>query len=293
MADPQVPQVLFAGSIHLDRMIQLRQLPQPGETVIATGSWSQLGGKAANQAMAAAQHPQVQAALMACVGDDEDGRRAQHTLASLGVRIFLQVAPHLPTGSSVALLDASGENIGVVLPGANTALSDVSLTAVLKELQPEVMVCQWETQPETLRALLGQASAAGVTTLMNAAPWQETFRDLLPLADHVVVNAVEAQGWTGIDPQARLESLPFGHPSVVVTLGSGGVLHYQSDKLVLDLRAPKVQARSTHGAGDHFVGVLAASLAQGTGLAQALPHSVASAAEFVQLLHKHALAPVP
>ncbi len=87
-------------------------------------------------------------------------------------------------------------------------------------------------------------------------------------------------------------SLPFGHPSVVVTLGSGGVLHYQDGKLALDLRAPKVQARSTHGAGDHFVGVLAASLAQGTASAQALGQAVASAAEFVQLLHKHALTPV-
>ena len=127
---------------------------------------------------------------------------------------------------------------------------------------------------------------------MNAAPWQETFRDLLPLADHVIVNAVEAQGWTGSDPQARLERLPFGHPSVVVTLGSGGVLHYRDGNLALDLRAPRVQARSTHGAGDHFVGVLAASLAQGTALPQALEQAVASAAEFVQLLHKDALIPV-
>ena len=137
MADQQVPQVLFVGSIHLDRMIQLATLPTPGETVIATGSWSQLGGKAANQAVAAAQHPQVQAALMACVGDDEAGRQAQGTLTTLGVRTFLQVTPQLPTGSSVALLEASGENVGVVLPGANTALNGASLAALLREQQPE------------------------------------------------------------------------------------------------------------------------------------------------------------
>lgn len=284
---PQVPQALFVGSVHLDRMLRLDILPTPGETVIARESWTQLGGKAANQAVAAARHTGVQVSLMACVGDDQDGREAERTMASLGVQTLLQISPKLPTGTSVALLDAPGENVGAIVPGANAALSAAPLEALLARSPPSLLVCQWETQYETLQALLIRARAAGVVTLMNAAPWQEAYRDLLPLADHVVVNAVEAQGWSGTDTQARRPTLPFGHGSVVVTLGAGGVLHYRQDQLTLDLPAPRVQARSTHGAGDHFIGVLAAHLAQGTALPVALEHATRSAAGFVQLLHKH------
>ncbi|MFC4453590.1 PfkB family carbohydrate kinase [Deinococcus sonorensis] len=293
MAEPLRPEVLFVGSVHLDRMIQLAQLPAPGETVIASESWSQLGGKAANQAMAAAAHPPVRSALMACVGEDEDGRQAARTLRSLGVEPLLQLAPQLATGSSVALLEASGENVGVVLPGANVALSAEPLAARLRTQPPALLVCQWETRPDTLQAVLERGRAAGVPVLMNAAPWQEAYRPLLPLADHVVVNAVEAQAWTGTDPQGRRPRLPFGHPSVVVTLGAGGVLHYQHDELTFDLQAPRVQARSSHGAGDHFVGVLATALAQQQPLPAALEQATASAARFVQLLHKHPLPAAP
>jgi ribokinase len=289
MAEPQAPQVLFVGSVHLDRMMRLDALPTPGETVIARESWTQLGGKAANQAMSAARQMGVQASLMACVGDDQDGREAEQTLSSLGVQTLLQISLERPTGTSVALLDASGENVGVIVPGANVALSAAPVETLLAQMPPALLVCQWETQPGTLEALLRRARAAGVPTLMNAAPWQETYRDLLALADHVVVNAVEAQSWCGTDPQARRPTLPFGHPSVVVTLGAGGALHYRQDQLTLDLPAPRVQARSTHGAGDHFIGVLAAHLAQGTAVPAALDYATESAANFVQLLHKHHL----
>ncbi|GGJ67165.1 PfkB family carbohydrate kinase [Deinococcus aquiradiocola] len=283
-----LPEVLVVGSIHLDRMMQLSALPMPGETVIARESWTQLGGKAANQAMAAAV-PGVRASLVACVGDDHEGREAEQTLTARGVRTLLQIDAALPTGSSAALLDAAGENVGVIVPGANTALRASALDTPMSGATPALLVCQWETRYDTLHAVLQKARTAGVPVLMNAAPWQDTYRDLLPLADHVVVNAVEAHGWTGTDPQTRPNTLPFGHPSVIVTLGAGGVLHYRHDRLDTDLPAPSVEARSTHGAGDHFVGVLAAQLAQGSPPPQALERATESAAHFVQLLRKHPL----
>ncbi|PNY79302.1 PfkB family carbohydrate kinase [Deinococcus koreensis] len=277
--------VVFAGSLHIDQMIQLDELPSPGETVIAGASWTQLGGKATNQAVAAAPH--VRAVLLACVGNDEGGRDALATLNSLGVHPALQVDAQVATGSSVALIDAAGENVGVVLPGANTGLRAEPLSDLLKASPVQLVVCQWETEPDTLGQMLSAARATGVPILLNAAPWLDSHRGTLPLTDHVVVNAVEAQAWTGHDPQERVRQLDFGHPSVVVTLGAGGVLHYQKGALTTDLPAPVVQARSTHGAGDHFVGVLAAHLARGTPMPHALERAGQSAAEFVQLLHKH------
>jgi len=281
------PTVLVAGSIHIDRMVRLPTLPVPGETVTGTESWTQLGGKAANQAVAAAEH--VRSLLAACVGTDLEGRQAERTLARRGVEPQLQRSARLPTGSSVALIEASGENVGVILPGSNAELDAAPVSDLLGTERPALLVCQWETSAETLQTLLVQARARGVVTLMNAAPWHDNHRHLLPLADHVVVNAVEAQGWTGADPQARLPRLPLDHPSVVVTLGAGGVLHYRHGELAADLPAPVVQAHSTHGAGDHFVGVLAAQLALGRPLDTALVQAGASAAQYVQTVHPPSL----
>jgi len=285
---PERVQVLFAGSLHVDQMIRLPQLPAPGETVIATDTWTQLGGKATNQAVAAAPH--VQSLLLACVGNDAQGQEAHTTLTALGVQPTFQVSEHLPTGSSVALIESSGENVGIVLPGANANLQAETFQTLLSTDTVHLLVCQWETAPHTLQHLLQKARAAGTPTLVNAAPWLDTHRGTLSFADHVVVNAPEAQAWTGLDPQARLPRIAFGHPSVVVTLGAGGVLHYQDGELTTDIRAPAVEARSTHGAGDHFVGVLAAHLASGNPLSQALQQAVTSAAQFVQRLHNR---PIP
>lgn len=285
------PAVLVVGSLHVDHMVQVEQLPVPGETVIATGSWSQLGGKATNQAVAAA--PYAPTTLAACVGDDADGRRATATLTGLGVLPALQVSATLATGSSVALLDAAGENVGVVLPGANIDLQVDGVASTFRASPPQLLVCQWETAAPTLHRLLESARQAGIPTLLNAAPWHAdpAYHATLALADHVVVNAVEALAWIGTDPLVRATHLPFGHSSVVVTLGGSGVLHYSDGLLTTDLFAPAVQARSTHGAGDHFVGVLAGHLALGASLPDALRRAVASAANFVQLLHKHPSAP--
>lgn len=281
------PTVLVTGSIHIDRMVRLPTLPVPGETVTGSESWTQLGGKAANQAVAAAGH--VRSLLAACVGSDAEGQQAERTLIHRGAEPRLQHSARLPTGSSVALIEASGENVGVILPGSNADLDTGPVMDLLVSERPALLVCQWETSAQTLEPLLVRARATGVATLMNAAPWHDSHRHLLSLADHVVVNAVEAQGWTGTDPQARLPRLPLDHPSVVVTLGAGGVLHYRHGQLTTDLPAPVVQAHSTHGAGDHFVGVLAAQLALGRPLEPALVLAGASAAEYVQAVHPPAL----
>jgi ribokinase len=278
-----LPTVLFAGSIHVDRMVRLPCLPVPGETVTGTESWAQLGGKAANQALAGAEH--IRSVLAACIGDDLEGRQAEQVLTRRGVVSRLQRSARLSTGSSVALVEASGENVGVILPGSNVDLDAGPVVELFATEMPTMLVCQWETAADTLETLLVSARAMGVMTLMNAAPWHDTHRFLLPLADHVVVNAVEAEGWTGTDPQARLPRLPFEHLSVVITLGAGGVLYYQRGELTSDLSAPVVQVHSTHGAGDHFVGVLAAQLALGRPAETALEQAGSSASQYVQLAH--------
>lgn len=283
--------VLVVGSIHLDRMVRVARFPVPGETALALEGWSQLGGKAANQAVAsAALHP---TRLVACIGADGEGAQVRAILERHRVDARLRVSAHTATGSSVALIDAQGENVGVILPAANAELVPEGVLPLLEAERPALLLCQWESPLETLRAVLQAAAERGIPSLLNAAPWRPEYRELLPLAKHVVVNAVEAAAWIGRDVRGQPDQLPFDHPDVTVTLGAEGASHYRQDRLMLHQSAPRVRAESTHGAGDRFVGTLAALLAQNRPLDAALRQAGDAAATFVQSLHKPDLHPTP
>jgi ribokinase len=281
--------VVVVGNIHMDRIMRVGQLPDPGETAVATEAWTQIGGKAANQAIACAMH--VPTTLVACVGGDTDGQQALDVLERERVRARVRRCEQQPTGSSVAFVDSAGENLAVISSAANEALSSADAVAAIEELEPALVLCQWESPLETVGAAL---EASRHATLLNAAPWRETHRPLLRLADHVVVNAVEAAAWAGSSLDGFPAEAPFEHPSVIVTLGAAGAGHYRDGRLVVHQPAARVKALSTHGAGDHFVGVLAAGLARALPLAESLREASDAAGLWVRSLHKDVLrTPVP
>jgi ribokinase len=279
--------VVVVGSVHIDRIMRVDQLPAPGETGVAIEAWTQIGGKAANQAIACAMH--VSTALVACVGADTDGQQALDVLQREGVQPRVRQTREHPTGSSAALVDAAGENLAVISPAANEALTGAEAVATINRLEPTVVLCQWESTLETVRDTRTAARAAGRTTLLNAAPWLEAHRPLLHLADHVVVNAVEAAAWADSPFDGFPAQASFGHPSVIVTLGAEGAGRYRDDHLVLHQPAARVQALSTHGAGDHFVGALAGGIARGLPLEATLQQASDAAGKWVRSLRKDVL----
>src|SRR4051794_72214 len=279
--------VVVVGSIHIDRIMRVGHLPAPGETVVAIEAWTQIGGKAANQAIACAMHTST--ALVACVGADADGQQALDVLQREGVQPRVRQSRQHPTGSSAALVDAAGENLAVISPAANQALTGAEALAAIEELQPTVVLCQWESPLDTVREALTAGRAAGSTTLLNAAPWLDEYRSVLPVADHVVVNALEAAAWAGSPLDGFPATAPFGHPSVIVTLGAEGAGHYRENQLVLHQPAARVEALSTHGAGDHFVGAVAAGLARGLPLEAPLRDASDAAGKWVRSLRKDVL----
>ena len=279
-------EVLVVGNIHFDRMIKVDAFPQPGETIVARQTWSQLGGKGANQAAASAKIATTH--LCSAVGNDHEGQQIRQALNNFSVISHLHESNTQPTGSSVALIDAAGENVGIINPAANQELSAQAVQIVMDEVNPALLVCQWETKLETLQAVLEAAAERQIPSLMNAAPWHDDYRPLLALVSHVVVNEVEAESWLGQPVKELPKHLNFGHPSVIVTLGARGASHYLQNTLQVHLPAQKVEALSTHGAGDHYVGTLASHLAAGDDLTSALRQAGDAAAQFVQQLHKPA-----
>jgi ribokinase len=258
--------ICVVGSINVDTTYRLPSLPTQGETALAAHSFVAPGGKGANQATAAAVSGS-DTVFVGCVGDDEHGRLARHSLAAAGVDVsHLVSVSEAPTGTAVLLVDDEGENVIVVDPGANHRIDPVALAAHLPAARYDVILVQLEVN---LDAVVAAAGAKGTAALVvNPAPMPAS-RDLLDQvlahADVLVPNRPELARLAGTPvPRdaaeldrcvARLDVAG----AVVVTLGSAGVAVYpQGSRGPAVLVDPvHVDAVDTTGAGDAFCGALA------------------------------------
>ena len=267
--------LLVHGSLNQDLLVDVVAAPAAGETVLATSMTEGLGGKGANQAMAAAAMGQ-DTELVAAVGRDDAGDQARRQLADAGVRVNRLQVHDDPTGRALVLLEPSGENRIVVVSGANQHL-DPPTPAMLEGVG--AVLCQLETPLPTVRAALVAARAAGALTVLNAAPADAAAVDLLPLVDVLVVNEREAAqlgGGSGLDA-AVAELHRRGAAIVVVTRGGRGALWSEAGS-VTDQPAFAVDVLDTTGAGDCFVGALVAGLLGGAAPAEALRLACAAGA---------------
>jgi ribokinase len=279
------PHVLVVGSLNIDLVVHAPRLPRPGETLTGDGFATDQGGKGANQAVAAARMG-VRVAMLGRVGDDDHGRRLLAALQRDGIDTrAVGVDDARPTGVALITVASDGENSIVVVPGANHGLRTAHADAAFAGLtQARVVVAQLEIPQETVFAALQQARSAGAITLLNAAPAAALSAAQLACVQWLVVNEGEAAGilGTAVDTldQARAAAQALrarGPGDVVITLGADGLVHAGADGVTHHATQP-VQAVDTTGAGDTFVGVLAAGLAQGWPAAQALRWGQAAAA---------------
>ncbi|GMA32495.1 ribokinase [Litorihabitans aurantiacus] len=288
----QPAEVVVVGSINVDLLLTVRRHPRPGETLIGGGGMRSPGGKGANQAVAAALRG-ASTAMVGAVGDDGGAEVALSRLEDAFVDLGDVVTVPGPTGLAVVTLDDDGENTIVVVPGANAWMTpDVVERASDTVRAARVCVLQGEIPRDSIVAVAATAAAAGVRVVLNAAPALDLPRATLAVADPLVVNEHEAAlvlGWagggeatageSGASLADRLHAL--GAPSVVVTLGAAGAVGVSAGGAwaVDGLRVPVVD---TTGAGDAFVGALAASLARGDGLQDAAREATRVAAHSVQ-----------
>ncbi|MCP5150932.1 MAG: nucleoside hydrolase [Chromatiales bacterium] len=283
----RAPTVVVVGSANTDLAVRVPHLPVPGETVHGASLETGFGGKGANQALAASAAG-APTAFLARLGSDERGDAYRAHLGRSGVEAITPGpgrgrAP--PTGAALIVVGPDGANQIAVAPGANAALSPRDCRLLTGRLGPgRVLVTQLEVPLPTVEAALRLARAAGATTILNPAPAAPLPAAIAPLVDILVPNEVEAAALTGLgvaDPReaaAAAEALVGrGFRQVAVTLGARGVVWSDG---VRTRRIPghAVAAVDTTGAGDTFVGELAAALAAGLALAQALARANAAAA---------------
>jgi ribokinase len=216
------------------------------------------------------------------VGDDPAGERQVAALTGVGVDTALVLpTAGTPTGSAtIPVEDGTGENLIVVVPGANGALApaDVDVPAVRRAA---VVLLQLEVPLATVQAA---ADAASGTVVLTPAPPQPLPPGLLRRVSVLVPNEHELVQLAGADPAPRspadLAGLArgLGAAATVVTLGARGALVVPGDGPVVLQAPPPVEAVDTTGAGDCFTGALGAALARGADLAAAVREAVAAAA---------------
>ncbi|WP_030462893.1 ribokinase [Kitasatospora sp. NRRL B-11411] len=277
-----MPSITVVGSVNRDLVLTVEDLPRPGETVLARGFVEGVGGKGANQAVAAARLGS-QVRLVARVG--ADGEPIRRVLAAEGVDLdAVLTAPDAGTGIASVVVDRAGENTIVVNAGANAVLSVEDLPQWLARTPGEVVLVQHEVAAEVVAAAVLRAREQGGTVVLNPAPARPVAPEVLAAVDVLVPNLGELAALLGAEPASGLAAaralleradLPCG--AVVVTLGADGALIKQPGRPAVHLPAPVVDAVDTVGAGDTFCGALADALARGADLPAAAARAVRAA----------------
>lgn len=254
------------GSINIDNVYRVPHLPTPGETLGAMDHVKGLGGKGANMSVAIARAA-ARVAHIGAVG--ADGAWTVERLMEYGVDIrhIAQLQDH-PTGHANITVAEDGENQIILFPGTNRMITEDMIGRALSDASAgDTLVLQNETNGQRLAAQM--AKDLGLRVVYAAAPFDpDAVREVLPFADMLVLNEVEAQQLQKA-MDVKLDTL--GVSDIVVTLGADGS-RWIDNSAGLETHIPAIPVTpiDTTGAGDTFTGYLVAGLDRGMPMAQAL-----------------------
>jgi len=276
------PRVTVLGSLNMDISVTVPRLPEPGATVLGSAARFTPGGKGANQAVAAARLGGA-VSMAGCVGEDDFGRQLVTELRDEGVDArAVRIVPGVPTGLAMISVDAAGENIITVAPGANHEVGEEQVAAAGRADGDILVICA-EIPLPAIRAAIAQ-STRHVLNLAPAPP--DAAAIVAGGVDWLVVNEGEAAAVlgrpvSGLAGAARAAAalIRAGARHAVVTAGAHGAALAPAHTTGTDIiEAYKVEAVDTVGAGDAFVGALAVALAAGVPAAEAVRAAAAAGA---------------
>lgn len=260
--------IITFGSINVDFVYEVEDMPQPGQTLLARHFRTEAGGKGANQALAAARDG-AEVVMVGAVGQDglaEIGLQNLKTATDISRVATLRE----PTGNASIHIDAKGRNMIVVAAGANLAVSSDCVEEDLLQ-RANVVLMQMENDVVEVEKLIRRTHASSATSILNLAPAFPLSEEVLSLCDLIVVNEDEAEalaGWLGCGVSAEDLSARLG-TGVLRTLGGDGAEAFAfGDKV--RVAAMSIDVKDTTAAGDCFVGVLASALDRSLSLKEAM-----------------------
>jgi ribokinase len=282
------PRIGVVGSSNVDVVTYVERMPVWGETIAAPRFEMNFGGKGANQAVAAAKLG-AEVIMVSKVGDDVLGETVLENFAALGVNTkHVGRVAKQSTGTATILVNEAGENLILIVKGANGDLKPADVEAADDLKTCDLILLQLEVPLETVYAALEFGKRHGVKTMLNPAPAVTTLdRRKVKLASFVAPNETELAILTGLPVEseddiatAAKRLVAEGIETIIVTLGARGSLLATAAGLKR-IPAFAVKAVDTTGAGDAFIGGFARFFAAGIDLEAALARATRYAADSV------------
>lgn len=266
--------IVVIGSINMDYVLKVADLPQKGETVISTSFHVTGGGKGANQAVAA-RRLGAEVYMIGALGNDSMGKELSLKLENEGINIAGIKYVGVPTGNAMITVDEAGNNTIVVYPGSNAELDEkwiIKHEDIISKA--DFVVLQLEIPMNTVEAAVKLAKKHNRKVILNPAPAKEIPSEIYKYVDIITPNETELAALTGVSDvrEGAKILLSRGAGSVVVTIGEKGCYYIDenTEKLVEGI---KVDAKDTTAAGDSFNGALAVALSEGKSIGEALRFS--------------------
>ena len=259
--------ILVVGSINMDLVINVDEMPKKGQTILGENFNQIPGGKGANQAVAVARLG-GNVAMIGKVGQDNFGNKLIQTMNSDGVDTsFIKSEKDISTGVALITVDRSGENSIVVAPGANYEIEKKDIDKAKKLIEySKIVITQLEIPIEIVEHTLSKAKENGKYTILNPAPAQVLDRDIIKNIDLLTPNETELEILSGINikneediRKAAQKLIDLGIKELIITLGDSGCI-YVNKNTFKKYDAYKVVPVDTTGAGDSFNAAIAVGL---------------------------------
>lgn len=276
--------ILVIGSSNTDLIAKVKCFPEAGETIEGIAYMQAMGGKGANQAIAA-HRLGGDVNFITCLGDDSNGQNTLQYYKNEGLDVSSSlIAKGISSGTAMIFVDEKGENCIVITPGANNMLtSDYIAKMEGKIAEAEIVILQMEIPYDTVKTVCSLAKKHAKKVILNVAPARELEEEILKNVDILVVNETEAETISGekieaIGKEAVISKLvAMGASIVVLTLGKEGCL-LKTGQTEMCIDAFRVDALDTTAAGDTFCGAVAAQLSKGEEWSDTLKFASAASA---------------
>ncbi len=276
--------ILVIGSSNTDLIAKVKNFPAAGETIEGNSYMQAMGGKGANQAMAAHKLG-GDVSFITSLGDDSNGQHALSYYKKEGLEVSSSlIVEDVPSGTTMILVDEKGENIIVISPGANQKLSPSYIQKVEGKIkEADILVLQMEIPYETVVAVCELSQMYKKQLILNVAPARKLEEEILKSVDILLVNETEAETITGEKIELIGKDvvvgklLSMGAKTAVLTLGKAGCF-FKNEQDSFEIRAFTVDAIDTTAAGDTFCGAIAAEIGKGHNWQEALIFASAASA---------------
>lgn len=259
--------VCVLGSINMDLVIKVKDMPKVGETILSKSFEKIAGGKGANQAVAAKRCGN-EVSMIGKIGLDDNGKDLKRLLEDDEIDTSLIFEDEKnPTGMAMITVDENSDNSIIVISGSNMNINEGEIEKSREKIKnSDILISQFETPEDMTIKAFNIAKENGKITILNPAPAKEIKKELLKVTDIIIPNETEAELLTGIKVNdldtaklAGKKLLESGVKFAIITLGEKGAAIINNERAEL-VKAFKVNAVDTTAAGDSFIGGLSSKL---------------------------------